>query len=233
MLSNLARLPSPFRVASTALSVALATPTPNDISGWNFRFVEHWYFLATLVDPIANPDLFGFAMTKCKEWLLTPNSHTRQQLKELYDFKLKLKSNPSVFQRLQSKAPGLLDHMIKELVFFMNLIDGQLTVQDELNFYLEEAAEHTGLAAKLLERDPGLSLANEEIADTLKDRIGFPPSLQTLNIVHSGNAAAQDLLKLIESGQIQTDLTSLMLKHEIDEAQMGERKLNLLLRSFV
>ena len=217
-------------MSTSALSVSLAIPTLNDISGWNFRLLEHWYLLGSLIDPYANSDLFGYAMEKCREWLATPTSHTELQLKELYDFKMGLKSNPQVFSRLESRYPGLLDHMIKELLFFINLISGKLTIQQELNFYLLEGAEHTELASKLILGDPTLSLITEEMAETLRDRIGRTPSLQTLNIVHSASESASDLLKMIESGQIQTDLTSLMLRHEIEESQIGERKLNQILR---
>ena len=204
----------------------LAIATPEDITFWQNRFSDHYYILAVLLDRDLAPELKEFATVKYNEFSKTPDSHTRGQLEELLQFKLKLVQNQEAKRMIGMIFPSLLEHMIMELTYFLNLVDGKLTVQDELDFYLEEASEHALLAGHLTDpKHKELVMINHEMGDLLESQIGNPPSMELFMIVDEANASSIDLLNGIESGNVKALLTPFMLKHEIVEGQYGQKKL--------
>ena len=209
----------------------MATATEEDKVQWNKRFTEHWYFLALLIDRDLAPELKNYATVKYQEWAKTPESHTMEQLQELKQFKIQLLKRQDSKQIVGMIFPSLLEHMLMELSYFVNLIEGQLTVQDELDFFLEEGSQHTALAAHLIDpQHKQLVLMNLEMAQTLDEQIGQPPSSQLLQLVQTANSAAVDLLGSISRGEVKALLTPLMLQHEIAEAQLGAKKLAMALQ---
>lgn len=209
--------------------------TFDDIIFWSERFRDHALFLFILLDENKVPDLKQEALRQYHQWnnFINSNERTSMQLIELVNNLSNLKQDVKGYldrgQVINVQIPpqdfnSLVNHMIKELNFFKVLLQGGLSPQDEIKFWVEENAEHTELAGKLL-FDPQLKQTNLQLANLLKVK----PQAEILPLIHSSNEMAIRLDNALRSGQVKGLMDPIMLEHEIKEAQRGEQRIKQLL----
>lgn len=117
-------------------------------------------------------------------------------------------------------------HMLFELTFYVRLAQDRICVKDELNFWFQEAAEHTTLVARLLPLGP---LKTEAVrissAMTKMPYITEQSNLsEYYDLYVSSNKAAQSVYEGILDGSI-TTVPKEVLEHEIREGQRGQYRM--------
>lgn len=196
--------------------------TRDDVFFWLGQFRDHALFLFLLLDDQRVPQLKWTAYDLYMHWSfdevwLRKFSDLQMRILKLIDQDINVILSPADFE-------SLVEHMLKEFIFYLQLIAGQMTPEDEINFWTQENAEHTELAGHLL--PPG-RLKNQTLQ--LSQQLKTAPRDQLLPLIQTSNMSALQLDKLIRAGQVRTVLDPMMLEHEIKEAQRGEQRLRILL----
>jgi len=228
--------------------------THDDIKFWTFQLTEHALFLHLLLNPQAVPELKNEAKHLHNAW----NEH-RQKCKDLNPKKcscipdgyigfLKLSnalyalletihSKIGVIPNINLDIPSddfhaLIRHMLMEQTYFVRLVEGKITMKEELLFWLQENAEHMTLISHLLPFGP-LKDQAANIADILgrtKDAAlqnsGY--FINEVTLIRAANESAMNVHNAIVSGQVLT-INQIMLDHEIREAIKGEERVRYLL----
>lgn len=211
-----------------------AVITDQDVQIWTFQFYQHAQFIAELLDEKKAGNFKPEALLEVQKWTqILSNGGSLQdvvdQLNELSDLQKQLLAVVERNQDIGPIYPSFLRHMLKEQAMFVKLASGQLTVVEELKFWLEEAAEHTGLAAHLLdpsEKDltkEALALAESLELGSKNVEVKFPTDLFAQSI-----KSAEEMLAGIKSAEIKSLLSPTMLEHEIRESRLGEYRLELI-----
>jgi hypothetical protein len=126
----------------------------------------------------------------------------------------------------------LTSHMIKEETYYLNLLKGFLTVEQEIKFWLDENAEHTHFSIKLINpqlvsKDPetllmSVTVKKEECKQVLSPNIGNAH----ITLKKSNDAALASYNQLKNMNTVELKLS--MLVHEIRETAFAEKRLSLL-----
>lgn len=225
----------------------------SDIDFWTQQLTEHILFIQKLLNHDAVPALKQEAKNHYSAWyrLLNENPvrYDASMLNSLYAFletihgkigertqtgdkKVIIQSAPINVELSIDDFHSLVKHMILEQTYFVRLVEGKMTIKDELLFWAQENAQHTELVAHLL--PPG-DLKNQavEIADSLKrtrvlanyDEVYFSDELSTIK---RSNGVAGVVHAAVHTGQIRT-INDAMLEHEMREGQKGEQRVQYLL----
>lgn len=110
---------------------------------------------------------------------------------------------------------GMIDHMLKETDYFIRRVtEKTTTVDQELKFWTQEAAEHHLLTAHML--DPTeMKRTNDNINIAMKLEDSDVKSL--LETLRTGSEAALQLLDDMKENRVLTLLSIMELQHEIHE----------------
>lgn len=205
-----------------------------DLIWWADKFRDHAFFLYLLLDERKAAQLKNSAKISYDQWRQLLNGAAfsvdtfSTMLNNLSDLKTKilLSANDGINTVLPKEDfIQLLQHMLKELNFFVQLNNNKITSVQELAFWIVENAEHTNLTAHTLQpsklRDDFTRLA--QLLQTT-------PIEQILPIIHSSNTIAEQLDDMINSGKVHSIMSPMMLEHEIKEAKMGEQRIKELLK---
>jgi hypothetical protein len=220
-----------------------------DVDFWTQQLTEHTLFLHKLLNPAAVPALKEEAKKHYAAWYAllkqNPVPYDATMTASLYAFLevIHNKIGTNTVARQGGVAPinlelslddfhALIKHMISEQTYFVRLVEGKVTIKDELLFWAQENAEHTELISHLL---PAGDLKNQtaEISDSLKrtrvlsiyDQAYFSDELP---LIKRSNNTTATIHGFIHSGQI-TSINDAMLEHEMREAQKGEERVQYLL----
>ncbi len=213
------------------------------ISLWSVQLKEHAEILFKLLDKDKVPNLKNEAFQQWKIWndylkvLSVPNVPNLPQLNSMIQSLIQLKSTIlSVIDQGQEVGniyPALLDHMIKEANFFRLKLEGNVSTDKEIEFWVKENLEHTGLTAHLLDpKEKDLVNKTLNVSEELEDLID--ENLEDIIPVYNkANREAAKLNQALSKNEVKTvnnPMTLFMLQHEIREATYGQKRLQQLLK---
>jgi len=203
----------------------------DDVTFWSQQMTEHALFLYMLLDANKAPYLKQRALDQYQQWvnyLTNPDQTTLLNLlNQLRTLKLDIYGEKSTGKDIGFVYLTLVEHMLKELDFFVTLLNGTNNPTNEINFWKTENAEHTTLTGHLL--DPlEKQLTSQTL--TLGDNLEITPiGGQLLELIELSNRSALDLYTLLINNKVQALITPAMLAHEIREAERGQQRLTQLL----
>lgn len=217
-------------------------PVADDITFWRVQISEHALFLSNLLNPNTAYDLKREAT---QFYMRSVNSQT-QMTRGTYDVNF-MSLFYAFLETVHNKIPDIPDinlvlslddfhdlvkHMILEHTYVVRLLGGQMTVKEELLFWLQENAEHMTLVSNLLPQGQ-LKEDSGRIADAL--RCAHNASLHdhsylltSSNVVRASIEAASLVNNEIISGRVNIDQQ--MLLHEIRESNRSLDRINSLLK---
>ena len=206
-----------------------------DVIFWAERLTEHCYFLYELLNEKAL-SLKQEAARQYKEWqaMLAKTDYNRLALllPKLKALKLEIRKLLMNNEFIGTIELSLINHMLEELEHLQKLMNDKVSADDIIEFYLNHASEVAALSAHRLDpSEKSLTMEALEMADHLFSAALDPHDYpDALDLYADSNAMAEDLLKGLEDKSVHASLTPMMVKHEILEAQFGQRKLDLLLQ---
>ena len=188
----------------------------DDTTFWIDRFKEHAAFLYILLTPQFANDLKEQVFDLINDF----------DLERLFNLQMEvLGRNNAQMMLTEEDFEALVYHMIEEQNFYKKLMNGQMTDGEEVNFWLNEASEHTELASHMLE----LGQLRDEVLDTSKELLQAEPD-DILRVYEKSNKFAKDLDGMLREEIHDTDvIKALMVEHEMKEATRGEQRLKVLL----
>ena len=207
----------------------------DDITFWSKRLEDHTALLFILIDPSRANDLKLMAYQELHNWNLyfeNPNINTLNQLiPRLSDLKHDVLELSKISQ-INLVLPhedfnSQVDHMIEELVFFLRLLSGEMTAEEELAFWKQESAEHTELASHLIPFIPMMPQVAEELkvnsAEAVQRLKSLTDPYALLPVYQWSNQIALKLDRLIQEGDKNAvqDLFHMIVEHEIKEGTRG------------
>ena len=215
--------------------------SPCDIDFWSQQLTEHALFLHRLLNPQTVPGLKEEARQLYASWYNVlqkrPIAYNATLINNTYGLLETVHNKISQINPINVELPvndfhALVRHMLLEQTYFVRLVDGKMTVKEELLFWAQENAEHTELVSHLL--PPGeLKDRSALLADALNrnrvmanyDASYFVPELE---LIQNSNLGAGVIHGAVHSGQIRT-VNDQMLEHEMREARKGEERVQYLL----
>ena len=211
-------------------------PAPADALFWKQRIAEHALVLSDLLNPDTASDLKHEAT---QFYIMINNNSDNEEFMNLfYAFLETVRNKIADIPDINLEIPteefyDLVRHMILEHTYVVRLLNGQMTIKEELLFWLQETAEHTTLLANLL---PEGQLREEagRIAEILRDTRALAlenPAylLNSPNIIKASIEAASLINNEVISHRVQIDQR--MILHEILEAEYGLERVNFLLQN--
>jgi len=216
-----------------------------DIDFWTQQITEHTLFLFKLLNPTTVVSLRNESKEHYSSWynLLKSNPITYDPilLSSLFSFLENIRTKIKMLQRDSPPITidlsienfnSLIDHMILEQTYFSRLVEGKITVKDELLFWALENAEHDQLVSNLLQ---GTTLGNQigKISDQLKQNYlisiyNYKYFPNEISLIKNSNNTIATIHNFVHSGQI-TNINDAMLEHEIRESKKGEERVQYLL----
>lgn len=226
-----------------------------DVDFWTQQITEHILFIHKLLNPDAVPALKQEAKIHYSTFYNVLNQkpvrYDANMFNSLYAFLETIHNkicerNDTGDQTSIIKGVGapinvelstddfhaLVKHMILEQTYFVRLVEGKMTIKDELLFWSQENSQHTELVSHLLAPGDFKDQA-AEIAHSLKrnrilsnyDEIYFSDELA---LIKRSNSAAGVVHGAVHAGEIRT-VNDAMLEHEMREGQKGEQRVEYLL----
>lgn len=215
----------------------------DDVTFWSERFKDHAMLLFILIDFQKADDLKMRAQREFKNWdsYLKNQNHNllNQLIPALSNLKYDVLDRARMEQINLVLSPNdfisLVEHMIKELQFFLQITAKEISPLEELDFWRQENAEHTELASHLI---PLLPL-NPELVQKLQSESS--QMVQRLNNIRNpdellfpyqmSNKMAMDLDQLIKQGNKNAiqNLLHIMVEHEIKEGIRGAQRIREIL----
>ena len=216
----------------------LAALQQDDVTFWSERFRDHAALLYILIDPARANDLKTRSHQELQNWTLLLQNINFEILQQLITTLSVLKHQ--VLERSRQGQINLMlthqdfmtlvEHMIKELNFFITSRNGQLSPQKELDFWIRESAEHTELSAHLL---PAGQLQSQTLylAQQLQMLLNMANANHIISVYEDANQAAIRLDQMIQQANpdARNNLIHMMLEHEIKEALRGDMKIRQIL----
>lgn len=212
-----------------------------DVEFWTQQLAQHALFIHDLLDPQVVPDLKEEAKMLYSGWYSQLQNNpvkynpvlSNSQFAFLEATHNRLSQGiPLNMGILRDDLHDLLRHMILEQTFFVRLVQGRVSINEEIQFWLQENREHTALVSRLLPAGP---LKNQiiDLSDRLEStrsltNFDIPYLLSELDLVRISNQGAMIVHNAVHAGQI-TEINDAMLEHEIREAQKGEERLTYLI----
>ena len=207
----------------------------NDLTFWSERFKDHAMLLFILIDPNRANDLKSRAHQEFQNWDLYLQNLNVNTLNQLIPRLSDLKQDVLEFSKItqinlvisHDDFKDLVNHMIKELVFFLRLMSGDMSPEEELNFWKQENAEHTELSSHLI---PFIRMSPQDAeelkvnsADVVQRLKSVTDPYALLPIYQWSNQIALKLDRLIQEGDKSAiqDLFHMMVEHEIKEGTRG------------
>ena len=215
-----------------------ASDLSDPVKFWSVQFMEHGEFLYRLIDGDKYPQLKQQAKQAQENWMKVVQSGDYRQVPALLQ-QLKLLKTDVLTRKLRGEDispalyPSLVTHMLSELSYFERVLEGTITPQEELQFLLQEAMEHTKLAGLML--DPTeKTLINKTLgmAEDLEIAADDPLASSSVDVYLDSNDAAVELYENLQDRRVLAALTPKMLAHEIREGQYGATRLDYL-KSFL
>lgn len=210
--------------------------TLNDVIGlWSIQLKEHAMFIFKLLDDKKAPKLKAEAYRQWQKWSNVQSLKTKEQLPgmiaELNQLKQKVLEALASGAEIGNVYPSLIEHMLKESNFFLGKLQQNVTIDQEIEFWVKENAEHTGLTGHLLDpSEKQLVVDSLNMGQDLEDVANS--DLGTINqLYQEANEAALELEASLRNNQVKTvnnPMTLLMLQHEIREAEYGAKRLQQL-----
>lgn len=215
-------------------------PVADDSTFWKHQITEHALFLSNKLNPNTASELKHEAT---QFYLMSVNNRTSESsynanyMNLFYAFletiRNKIPDIPNINLEISTDDfYDLVRHMILEHTYVVRLLNGQMTVKEELLFWLQESAEHMLLLTNLLpegqlrEESGRIAEILRETRDAALDNPAY--LLNSSNIIKASLEAAALINNDIISGRVQIDQQ--MLFHEIREANRGLERINSLLQ---
>lgn len=207
--------------------------TLDDVIGlWLIQLKEHAMFIFKMLDGERAPNLKKEAYRQWQKWqkfTLNPNgARLPDMILEIINLKQRILDALNTGNEIGNIYPSLIEHMIKEANFFLGKLQNSVSVDQEIEFWVKENSEHTGLTAHLLDpSEKQLVIDSLNMSQDLEDVAGA--SLPEINQVYQqSNEAALELEESLKNNQVKTvnnPLSLLLLQHEIREATYGANRL--------
>lgn len=214
--------------------------TQDDITFWSRQFAEDCNLLHTILDGGVVPKLKEEAGLLYKGWYCllqktcpkySPIATNSQfaLLETLYNLTTRGYQLTTVLSI--DDFQFYIRHMMFELAFYVRLVQDRICVKDELNFWFQEATEHTTLVARLLPLGPlkseatriSTSMANMPYITAQSDLKPY------FDIYVSSNQAAQAVYDAVVAGTV-TTVPKSVLEHEFREGARGQARMVALLK---
>lgn len=206
----------------------------SNIIFWKTIFSQHGMFLMELLDRWMVPDLYRDSQLIETAWKDYSINMTGTLL-PLLDETIRIKQS-ILYRSMDSETPinvkipkyhfeELVSHMLYEVEYVRSNLLGQLEVGQEIQFYKEEAAQHTYLMSDSIVNDMRLKRMLEDMISEMRHT---QPSLRAVDLIVQSRQIAADLLNKIQSGEVVSLMTPLMLIHEMTETMHGEEELRSL-----
>ena len=210
--------------------------TNEDIVFWANQFREHAKYMFELLNDREGMEFKRRAKELQQQWTqfiryypLSDNS-----LFPLLTSTVTLQRDILKKRRMRGKIGflpiALVLHMIKEEQHIEKLLQGKLTIQDELEFWIREAAEHTELLGHMIDpvnrEHQRLTRIILQIAQELDQQLQNPtdPSVP----LQESDRLAQQLLAAVKAQQIFVLITPSMIEHEIRESAWSKQRIHFL-----
>lgn len=122
---------------------------------------------------------------------------------------------------------ALVNHMIMEQNMVKKSIQGQTTLEEELSFIRDEAAQHTDLLGKTVDpvdmKSKQFSLATQSLASKMEQANQFDKHIVS-DLINSNEMAKKAYMD-VQNGRMRTLLTLQMIHHEMTEAKLASKRL--------
>jgi hypothetical protein len=216
-------------------------PVDDDIRFWMGQFKEHAIFLHNLLNPETVPNLkqeaLSLASALNRQILTFPNDPGLELLISLYALLEELSNKTEEIPNINvdicvNDFRDVVHHMILEQTYYTRLMEGKMTIGNELLFWLQEGEQHLGLTSHLLDccklKDQAAELSNQLKQMRFK-ALSQPCNLSTeVELLMAANKFATEVDNAIVSGTIKT-IDRNMHEHEIRETEYGRMRVNSLL----
>lgn len=208
-----------------------ASDLADPVKFWSVQFMEHGEFLYRLIDGDKYPQLKQQAKQEQEKWMKVIQTGNYSQVPALLQ-QLKLFKTDVLTRKLRGEDispalyPSLVKHMLSELSYFERLLEGRITPEEELQFLLQEAMEHTKLAGLML--DPTEKTLIDKtlgMGEDLEIAADDPFASSSVDVYLDSNEAAIELYDGLQNRKVLAALTPKMLAHEIREGQYGATRL--------
>ncbi|SPN79349.1 Hypothetical protein ZAZAV_281 [Cedratvirus Zaza IHUMI] len=183
------------------------------------RLMDAWLEVVYEVD--ASPDL--------KE-----TDDIERLLQETRQFKLALLQDPTKSNRIlpPSKVADLLDHMLLELDYFLGLLNGTLTPQEELKILAFENADHDNfLLHSFKNPDPEVTETLQGVIDQLmkEAKSEYGPDGELKYWLKTSNKTTKEVDDLIKNGYLESIIPDALREHELSEGKWEVERYNYLI----
>ncbi|CAH6419331.1 Hypothetical protein HVR_LOCUS535 [uncultured virus] len=212
-----------------------------DVDFWTQQLAQHALFLQDLIDPQVAPDLVEEAKMLYTGWYKQLQNKpvgynpvfSNSQYSLLEGAHNRLSQGLPINNGIsQDDLHDLLRHMVLEQTFFVRLVQGRMTVRNEIQFWIQENREHTALISRLLPpgpfKDQIINLSDRLDASRAVTNFDLAYLNEELNLIKASNQGAITVHNALHAGQI-VGLNDAMLEHEMREAQKGEERLTYLI----
>jgi len=201
-----------------------------DIPFWNYQFMEHCLFLKKLLSPEKALELKEEAKRNYQNWenFLQSDDSDKPNIRllnSLYSLLGKILNKIKTGKIINIEIPSedfksLVKHMLLEQNYFVSLIDGTLTLEQEFLFWLKETQQHTQLVSDLLEpgkiKKEAKRLAKKLKQDEILTNQDFEYFFKALDDIETSLKSGIDIVNKIENGKVKT-VDKKMLEHELRE----------------
>lgn len=216
-------------------------PVDADVQFWMGQFKEHAIFLHNLLNPETVPNLkqeaLSLASALNRQMLTFPTDAGLELLISLYALLEEINNKISEIPNINVDIPvadfrDLVHHMILEQTYYTRLMEGKMTIGNELLFWLQEAQQHMCLASHLLDccklKDQAAEISNR-LKQMRFNALSQPCNLSTeVDLLMTANKFSTELDNAIISGTIKT-IDQNMHEHEMRETEYGQRRVASLL----
>lgn len=208
--------------------------TLSDIIFWKGIFSQHGMFLTWLLDYSIVPYLWNDASNMEQSWNSYRVDDGEKVLMYLidgtiYTKKEILRISLSNYRPINKIIPKddfekLLQHMLYEIEYLKRSMLSNMSIEEEIEFYKGEAAQHTDLAADSIIGDEHLKQELYHAAKQMRISSGET----SIHLLVQSGKMGEELLQRVVSGDVHSLMNMFMIIHEVEETLHGEEKLRLL-----
>lgn len=195
-----------------------------DITFWLQRITEHSLIIYMLLNEKVLPRFKQEALGFYNEWYNNGGVYDGNLLNRFFAFLITLSMEiPHISgssEILSREYLGnVIHHMLMEQSYFIRLLEGKITVANELSFWTRETSEHSGLLGDILQ---------EKVFQSIPKKLNGVDSVQTLDdqmgLFVSNARVLEEKNKSMAENEKHT-VENIMLQHELTESAYGQQRL--------